>query len=84
MPIAWVVFAAIFVYQVSLESGQFGIVSASIANLTPDRRLQALLIAFAFGAIMEGAAGFGAPVAICAALMVGVGFSPFQAAVLWW
>jgi lactate permease len=82
MPIAWVVFAAIFVYQVSLESGQFEVVKASITNLTPDRRLQALLIAFAFGAIMEGAAGFGAPVAIAAALMVGVGFNPFQAAVL--
>ena len=82
LPIAWVVFAAIFVYQVSLESGQFEVVKASITNLTPDRRLQALLIAFAFGAIMEGAAGFGAPVAICAALMVGVGFKPFQAAVL--
>ena len=82
LPIAWVVFAAIFVYQVSLESGQFEIVKASIMNLTPDRRLQALLIAFAFGAIMEGAAGFGAPVAIAAALMVGVGFKPFQAAVL--
>ena len=82
LPIAWVVFAAIFVYQISLESGQFEVVKASITNLTPDRRLQALLIAFAFGAIMEGAAGFGAPVAICAALMVGVGFKPFQAAVL--
>lgn len=82
MPIAWVVFAAIFVYQISLESGQFEVVKASITNLTPDRRLQALLIAFAFGAIMEGAAGFGAPVAICAALMVGIGFKPFQAAIL--
>lgn len=82
LPIAWVVFAAIFVYQISLESGQFEVVKASITNLTPDRRLQALLIAFAFGAIMEGAAGFGAPVAICAALMVGVGFKPFQAAIL--
>ncbi len=82
LPIAWVVFAAIFVYQVSLESGQFEVVKASITNLTADRRLQALLIAFAFGSIMEGAAGFGAPVAICAALMVGVGFKPFQAAIL--
>ncbi len=82
LPIVWVVFAAIFVYQVSIESGQFEIVKASLTNLTPDRRLQALLIAFAFGAIMEGAAGFGAPVAIAAALMVGVGFKPFHAAIL--
>jgi len=82
LPIGWVVFAAIFVYQVSLESGQFEIIKASISNVTADRRLQALLIAFAFGTIMEGAAGFGAPVAICGALMVGIGFKPFQAAIL--
>ena len=82
LPIAWVVFAAIFVYQISLDSGQFEILKESMINLTADRRLQALLIAFAFGTILEGAAGFGAPVAICAALMVGMGFSPFYAAVL--
>jgi lactate permease len=82
LPIGYVVFAAIFLYQISLESGQFEIMKASVGNLTTDRRLQALLIAFAFGAIIEGAAGFGTPVAISAALMVGLGFNPFFAAVL--
>jgi lactate permease len=82
LPIGYVVFAAIFVYQISLDSGQFGVMKASIGNLTADRRLQALLIAFAFGAIIEGAAGFGTPVAISAALMVGLGFQPFYAAAL--
>src|SRR5688572_31528472 len=82
LPIGYVVFAAIFLYQISLDSGQFAVRKASIGNLTADRRLQALLIAFAFGAIIEGAAGFGTPVAISAALMVGLGFNPFFAAVL--
>ena len=82
LPIGYVVFAAIFVYQISLDSGQFAVMKASIGNLTADRRLQALLIAFAFGAIIEGAAGFGTPVAISAALMVGLGFQPFYAAAL--
>jgi lactate permease len=77
-----VVFSAIFLYQISLDSGQFAIMKASVGNLTADRRLQALLIAFAFGAIIEGAAGFGTPVAISAALMVGLGFNPFYASVL--
>src|SRR5262249_38229081 len=62
LPIGYVVFAAILVYQISLDSGQFTIMKSSIGNLTADRRLQALLIAFAFGAIIEGAAGFGTPV----------------------
>jgi len=82
LPIGYVVFAAIFLYQISLDSGQFAVMKASIGNLTADRRLQALLIAFAFGAIIEGAAGFGTPVAISAALMVGLGFQPFYAAAL--
>jgi lactate permease len=82
LPIGYVVFSAIFLYQISLDSGQFAIMKASVGNLTADRRLQALLIAFAFGAIIEGAAGFGTPVAISAALMVGLGFNPFYASVL--
>jgi lactate permease len=82
LPIGYVVFAAIFLYQISLDSGQFTIMKSSIGNLTADRRLQALMIAFAFGAIIEGAAGFGTPVAISAALMVGLGFQPFYAAAL--
>jgi lactate permease len=82
LPIGYVVFAAIFLYQISLDSGQFAIMKSSIGNLTADRRLQALLIAFSFGAIIEGAAGFGTPVAISAALMMGLGFQPFYAAAL--
>ncbi len=82
LPIGYVVFAAIFLYQISLDSGQFAVMKSSIGNLTADRRLQALLIAFSFGAIIEGAAGFGTPVAISAALMVGLGFKPFYAAAL--
>jgi lactate permease len=82
LPIGYVVFSAIFLYQISLDSGQFAIMKASIGNLTADRRLQAILIAFSFGALVEGAAGFGTPVAVSAALMVGLGFKPFYAAAL--
>lgn len=82
LPIGWIVFNAMFLYQIAVDTGKFEVMKASIARLTSDRRLQVLLIAFAFGAIMEGAAGFGAPVAISAALMVGLGFRPFPAAVL--
>ncbi len=82
LPIGWVVFAAVFLYQVAVDTGQFEVMKASIGRLTPDRRLQVLLIAFSFGAIIEGAAGFGTPVAISAALLVGLGFRPFSAAVL--
>jgi lactate permease len=82
LPIGYVVFAAIFLYQISLDSGQFTIMKSSIGNLTSDRRLQAILIAFSFGALVEGAAGFGTPVAVSAALMVGLGFKPFYAAAL--
>src|SRR6266545_6023443 len=81
-PIGWVVFAAILLYRVTLESGKFEIVKDSVGNLTDDRRLQALLIAFAFGAFIEGAAGFGTPVAVAAAMMAGLGFSPFYAAAI--
>lgn len=82
LPIGWIVFSAMFLYQIAVDTGKFEIMKASIAGLTADRRLQALMIAFSFGAIMEGAAGFGTPVAISAALLVGLGFRPFPAAVL--
>ncbi|MFB3826237.1 MAG: L-lactate permease [Bryobacteraceae bacterium] len=79
-PIGWVVFAAILLYRVTVDSGKFEIIKDSVGNLTRDRRLQALLIAFAFGAFIEGAAGFGTPVAVAAAMLTGLGFSPFYAA----
>ncbi len=79
-PICWIIFWAIFLYRLSVETGQFEIIKDSIGSITPDRRLQALLIAFAFGAFVEGAAGFGAPVAVAAAMLAGLGFSPFYAA----
>jgi len=78
-PIGWVVFTAILLYNITVDTGQFEIVKNSIANLTDDRRLQALLIAFAFGAFIEGAAGFGTPVAVAASMLTGLGFSPFLA-----
>ncbi len=81
-PISWIVFWAIALYQVAVETGKFEIIKASIGNLTGDFRLQALLIAFAFGAFVEGAAGFGTPVAVAAAMLVGLGFSPFYASAL--
>jgi lactate permease len=79
-PIGWIVFSAILLYNITVEMGKFEIVKKSVGNLTEDRRLQALLIAFAFGAFLEGAAGFGTPVAVAAAMMTGLGFSPFYAA----
>jgi lactate permease len=81
-PIGWVVFAAILLYNITVATGRFDIVRASVANLTADRRLQALLIAFAFGAFIEGAAGFGTPVAVAAAMLTGLGFQPFRAATI--
>ena len=81
-PIGWIVFAAILLYNITVETGKFEIVKSSIGNLTGDRRLQALLIAFAFGAFIEGAAGFGTPVAVAAAMLAGLGFSPFYAAAI--
>jgi lactate permease len=79
-PIGWIVFSAIFLYTLTVETGQFEIVKHSVVTLSADRRIQALLIAFSFGAFIEGAAGFGTPVAISAALMMGAGFKPLQAA----
>ncbi len=79
-PITWVVFGAIFLYRVAVATGKFEIIKDSIGGLTRDQRLQGLLIAFAFGAFLEGAAGFGAPVAVAASMLAGVGFSRFNAA----
>src|ERR1700691_2932233 len=81
-PISWIVFWAVTLYRVALETGKFEIIKSSMGNLTSDARLQALLIAFAFGAFVEGAAGFGTPVAVAAAMLVGLGFSPFYASAL--
>src|SRR5580704_11466244 len=79
-PIGWIVLNAIFIYDITVKTGKFEIVKHGIAALASDRRIQALLIAFSFGAFIEGAAGFGTPVAISAALLVGLGFKPLQAA----
>ncbi|TYO96901.1 L-lactate permease [Desulfallas thermosapovorans] len=79
-PIGWIVITAVFLYQLTVKTGQFEIIKDSIASVTEDRRLQALLIAFSFGAFIEGAAGFGTPVAITAAMLVGLGFNPLYAA----
>jgi len=79
-PIGWIVLNAIFIYDVTVRTGKFEVVKHGIAALASDRRIQALLIAFSFGAFIEGAAGFGTPVAISAALLVGLGFKPLEAA----
>jgi lactate permease len=79
-PIAWIVFASIMLYRLAVDTGKFEIIKDSIAGLTSDRRLQAMFIAFSFGAFIEGAAGFGAPVAISGAMLAGLGFDPFFAA----
>jgi len=79
-PIGWIVLTAVFLYNLTVRTGQFEIIRGSIASITNDRRLQALLIAFSFGAFLEGAAGFGTPVAITAAMLVGLGFNPLYAA----
>ncbi len=81
-PIGWIVLNAMFVYNLSVETGQFAVLQKQIAGVSGDRRIQALLIAFSFGAFIEGAAGFGAPVAISGALMIGLGFKPLEAAKL--
>jgi lactate permease len=80
MPIGWIVVSAVFLYNLTVRSGQFEIIRHSVAAISPDRRIQALLIAYSFGSFLEGAAGFGAPVAISAALLIGLGFSPLYAA----
>jgi len=82
LKIVWIVIAAVFLYDISVATGQFEIMKQSVAAITPDRRLQLLLVAFCFGAFIEGSAGFGAPVAIAGAFMIGLGFRPFQAAAL--
>lgn len=79
-PIAWIVITAVYLYNLTVESGQFEIIKSSIASISNDRRLQALIVAFCFGAFLEGAAGFGAPVAITGALLIGLGFDPIKAA----
>jgi lactate permease len=82
LPVGWTVFNAMLLYNITVETGQFAVVRRSVAGLSNDARIQAVLIGFAFGAFLEGAAGAGTPVAICGAIMVGLGFDPFQAAVL--
>ncbi len=79
-PIGWIVLNAIFIYDVTVKTGQFDIVKRTIAGLGDDRRIQAMLIAFSFGAFIEGAAGFGTPVAISGAMLIGLGFRPLEAA----
>jgi lactate permease len=78
-PIGWIVLNVIFMYHLTVESGRFKVLQHSLTGITQDRRLQLLLIAFCFGAFFEGAAGFGTPVAVTAALLIGLGFKPLQA-----
>ncbi|MBI5688790.1 MAG: L-lactate permease [Verrucomicrobia bacterium] len=82
LPIGWLILNALFIYQISVETGQFTVLQRQIAGVSGDHRIQALLIAFSFGAFIEGAAGFGAPVAISGALLIGLGFKPLEAAKL--
>src|SRR5690242_21586503 len=82
LKIAWIVVSAVFLYDISVATGQFEIMKESIAGITADRRLQVLLVAFCFGAFIEGAAGVGAPIAIAGAFMIGLGFKPFHDVVL--
>ncbi len=79
-PICWIIIGAVYLYNITVKSGQFEIIKNFMASITTDRRLQALLIAFSFGAFLEGATGFGAPIAISAAMLVGLGFNPLYAA----
>src|SRR5438552_393128 len=79
-PIAWIVFTSIMLYRLAVDTGKFEIIKDSVGGLTSDRRLQAMFIAFSFGAFIEGAAGFGAPVAISGAMLAGLGFDPLFAA----
>lgn len=79
-PIGWIILNVLFLYRLTVEKGWFATIQGSIAGVTPDRRLQLLLIAFCFGAFFEGAAGFGTPVAVTAAILIGLGFSPLAAA----
>jgi lactate permease len=79
-PICWIIIAAVFLFNLTVKSGQFEVIKHFIASISSDRRIQALLIAFSFGSFLEGTAGFGAPVAITAAMLVGLGFNPLYAA----
>jgi L-lactate transport len=79
-PISWIIVAAVFLYKLTVKTGQFEVIRSSVLTITADQRLQMVLIGFCFGAFLEGAAGFGAPVAITAALLVGLGFNPLYAA----
>lgn len=79
-PIAWIIVAAVFLYKLTVKTGQFEVIRSSVLTITADQRLQMILVGFCFGAFLEGAAGFGAPVAITAALLVGLGFNPLYAA----
>ncbi len=79
-PIAWIIITAVFLYKITVKTGQFDIIRSSVISITEDQRLQMILVGFSFGAFLEGAAGFGAPVAITAALLVGLGFNPLYAA----
>ena len=81
-PIGWIILTAVFLFNLTVESGQFEIIKSSISSLSPDRRIQALLIAFSFSAFMEGVAGQGAPVAVAAAMLIGLGFPALPAAVI--
>jgi len=79
-PVCWIIVTALFIYNMSVVTGQFEVIKNSLASISDDRRIQALLIAFSFGAFIEGAAGFGTPVAITAAMLAGLGFNPLYAA----
>ena len=81
-PIGWIILTAVFFYNLTVEAGQFEVIKSSISSISPDRRLQALLIAFCFSAFMEGVSGQGAPVAVAAAMLIGMGFPPISAAVV--
>jgi len=80
LPIGWIVLNAVFLYSLTVATGQFDVLKSSVGRLSHDRRIQALLVAFSFGAFIEGASGFGTPVAICSALLIGLGFTPLYAA----
>ncbi len=82
LPIGWIVFTALLLYRLAVETGQFEIIKDSIGHLTSEKYLQALVIAFAFGAFIEGASGFGSPVAVASAMLAGLGFAPFEAAAI--
>ncbi|WP_027348693.1 L-lactate permease [Halotalea alkalilenta] len=81
-PIGWIVLMAVWLYKIAVKSGKFEVIRGSIASISNDQRVQVILIAFCFGAFLEGAAGFGVPIAICAALLVELGFKPLKAAML--